>query len=203
MHCSILKILLLDCPLYTEVGLWLATIDHVMLHLQRRRSTWPDEVPSDSLMSWRYLKGVQQANEEEVHTLEPSRGAKISPLMPLKGGEHNPQAEMQISETFICLLCQFEPAGVLSFLQSQEAYRVQVSPSHLIAIPAVIIIRCLSDAYGDWQSVSRFNKDTALLTQSRFCSTAHMYSLWFNARLFVMPMPKGRVMSRLEGVTKV
>lgn len=75
----------------------------------------------------RYLKGVLQANEQMAGASDPNRGMKIFPLMPPEGSKSSPQAEMQASETFVRLLCQYEPDAVLSFLQSQEAYRVQVS----------------------------------------------------------------------------
>ena len=83
-----------------------------------------------------------QVGQEEVLQGGNPRGAKTSPLMPRKGKEASPQAEMQASEVFVRLLCQFEPEAVLPFLQSHETYRVQVcseyffpfSDLHLLSI---------------------------------------------------------------------
>ena len=68
-----------------------------------------------------------QAIQEEAVSGGKPRGPDISPLMPRRGGEANAQAEVQASEIFVGLLCQYEPEAVLPFLQSHEAYRVQVN----------------------------------------------------------------------------
>lgn len=83
------------------------------------------------MLYWcRYLKGVMQVGQEEV-VLGENPGRKGSPLMPRAGREASSQAEIQASETFVRLLCQFEPEAVLAFLQSHEAYRVQVRKASL------------------------------------------------------------------------
>lgn len=79
-------------------------------------------------MICRYLKGILEVGKEAALTNDQAKGLKGSPLMPRASQEAGAQAEMQVSELFVRLLCQFEPQAVLGFLQSHETYRVQVTP---------------------------------------------------------------------------
>ena len=96
------------------------------LYLNQQKSYDASRSYNLSSSPCRYLKGVMQIGHEETIPGENPRGADISPLMPSSRREANSQAEMQASEIFVRLLCQFEPEAVLPFLQSHEAYRVQV-----------------------------------------------------------------------------
>ena len=73
----------------------------------------------------RYLRGAMQAGQEVEGE---KQGLRLLPPAALKGGlgaAGSLQAEAQASELYVRLLCQFEPAAVLPFLQNHEAYRVQ------------------------------------------------------------------------------
>ena len=71
------------------------------------------------------------------------RDLKGAHFMPPMGDQASPQAEMRASETFIRLLCQFEPEAVLEFLQGHEAYRVQVAVYALRPLNMRVILTLL------------------------------------------------------------
>lgn len=67
-----------------------------------------------------------QLGREEAVAGAAGRGGINLPLLSHAGIGRDSHAEMQASETYIRLLCQFDPDSVLDFLQSHESYRVQV-----------------------------------------------------------------------------
>lgn len=77
----------------------------------------------------RYLKGIVQAGAEcGGNSLADAENVQKLPSAPEhRRGTRNLHAEAQASELYIRLMCRFEPASVLPFLQSHESYRVQVS----------------------------------------------------------------------------
>lgn len=76
-----------------------------------------------------------QEGQVQDDTGSASRGAKFAPFMPPTSKDALPQADIQASEVFVKLLCQFEPDAVLGFLQSHETYRVQVQNKALCLLP--------------------------------------------------------------------
>jgi len=79
----------------------------------------------------RYMKGILLAGGELSAAEDGKSGFQMtSPLLP-KLDTLDAQADVHTSELFIKLLCQFEPDAVLNFLQSHQAYRVQVSTQSL------------------------------------------------------------------------
>lgn len=78
-------------------------------------------------LSLRYMKGILLAGGELSAAEDGKTGFQMtSPLLPKLENTLDAQADIHTSELFIKLLCQFEPDAVLNFLQSHQAYRVQV-----------------------------------------------------------------------------
>jgi hypothetical protein len=81
------------------------------------------------------MKGILVAGGELVAAEDGKSGFEmLSPLLPKLENASDTQADVHTSELFIKLLCQYEPDGVLNFLQSHQAYRVQVSHTSNIQI---------------------------------------------------------------------
>ena len=67
---------------------------------------------------------MELSRELDGEGLGDAHGLQLA--VPAEAGAGGQLAEAQASELYIRLLCQFEPSAVLPFLQSHEAYRVQV-----------------------------------------------------------------------------
>lgn len=79
-------------------------------------------------MVWiRYLKGIMAVGESQATgAAQALLPGALLPGWPAPGAL---QAQAQLAELFVSLLCRFEPELVLPFLQSNEAYRVQARHS--------------------------------------------------------------------------
>ncbi|KAK9804391.1 hypothetical protein WJX72_010740 [[Myrmecia] bisecta] len=89
-------------------------------------------------LQYKYLRGaLQAAQAQQAAAAEGAEAANggTEPLAQHKhaGGHGKLLAQAQVCELYMRLLCQFEPASVLPFLQAQDSYRVEVGGAPLVA----------------------------------------------------------------------